>query len=73
MLGGLPGAIFIFRAVSDSQSSGAVLPVILTNRKSRAASDVFVLEINSLSIPYRENHDRCSTGRQSVRSVAMAT
>lgn len=33
MLGGLPGAIFIFRAVSDSQNSGAVLPVILTNRK----------------------------------------
>jgi hypothetical protein len=33
MLGGLPGAIFMFRAVSDSQGSGAVLPVILTNRE----------------------------------------
>ena len=45
MLGGLPGAIFIFRAVSDSQNSGAVLPVILTNRKLLAASDASVFKL----------------------------
>jgi hypothetical protein len=47
MLGGLPGAIFIFRAVSDSQHSGAVLPVILTNReyKERYSVSNFALKL----------------------------
>lgn len=33
MLGGLPGAIFMFKAVTDSQGTAQVMPVIVTNRQ----------------------------------------
>lgn len=32
MLGGLPGAIFMFKALTDSQGTAQVMPVIVTNR-----------------------------------------
>lgn len=32
LLGGLPGAIFMFKALTDSQGTAQVMPVIVTNR-----------------------------------------
>lgn len=40
MLGGLPGAIFMFKAVTDSQDTGEVIPVILTNQRITIAAEL---------------------------------
>jgi hypothetical protein len=33
LLGGLPGAIFMFKALTDSQGTAEVMPIIVTNRQ----------------------------------------
>ncbi|KAJ9101732.1 hypothetical protein QFC21_003071 [Naganishia friedmannii] len=38
MLGGLPGAIFMFKAVTDSQGTAQVMPVIVTNQRITIAT-----------------------------------
>lgn len=40
MLGGLPGAIFMFKAITDSQDTGDVVPVILTNQRITIAAEL---------------------------------
>jgi hypothetical protein len=53
MLGGLPGAIFMFKAVTDSQGTAQVMPVIVTNRGSsillaRSITGKFTLQFSPL-------------------------
>ncbi|KAJ9100888.1 hypothetical protein QFC20_005377 [Naganishia adeliensis] len=38
MLGGLPGAIFMFKALTDSQGTAQVMPVIVTNQRITIAA-----------------------------------